>query len=114
MAVFQKADDAAATHDRDAPAQADDFLQIRGNENARQALVEQIMDNPIDVGLGLDVNASRWLVKKEDFGCVVKTFGDGGLLLVAAAELTQRRLGGGGFDCEPTDEMLGSVLFFAA
>ena len=95
-------------------AQADDFLQSGGNEDAGQALAEQVMDDPVDVAFGLDVNAAGRLVEEEDCRAVVEAFGDGGLLLVAAAEVTQRCVGGGGFDGEAVDEVFGAALFFAA
>ena len=71
------------------------------------------MDDPIDVSLGLDVNASRRLIKRKILGSWSRPLAMA-VLLIAAAEVTQRCLGGGGFDGEPTDKMLGSVLFFAA
>ena len=57
----------------------------------RRALVGEPADQPVDLGLGADVDALRRLVEDDDARLERQPFAEHDLLLVAAAERRDRR-----------------------
>ena len=80
---------------RDEPAAAEhvqrvgqfvDLGQIGRDQDDAGALLQQRAEQPVDFGLGADVDADGRLVEDEQLGAVVEPFADDDLLLVAARQ----------------------------
>src|SRR5450830_196411 len=60
------AGDAAFAHDQHAVAHAQHFWQLGRNHHDGLALFCEGVEQFVDFALGADVNATRWLIKKQD------------------------------------------------
>jgi hypothetical protein len=78
--------DTPAAKDDDPVGHTNHFLRIVTDEDDGHSLGCQLRNDPMDFGLGRDVNPSRWLIENEDFWRRNKPFGQQYFLLVAARE----------------------------
>ena len=108
------ADDPSLRHDKHAVAQVRQLLRVGGYDQHRHALARQVADEPMDLGPRADVDAARGLVENEHFRLRLQPTSDDDLLLIAAAQPPDRRLGAGVFDREVADGALGERLAAAA
>ncbi|NYJ68731.1 hypothetical protein HNR16_003519 [Pseudoclavibacter chungangensis] len=83
-------------HDDDPLAQPYDLLQFRGDEDDGGALLRELDDGLLDLGLGPDVDAARGLVEDEQLGTRREPAAEQHLLLIAAGEVADRSVGVGG------------------
>ena len=67
-------------------AHADQFRQLRRDQDDREALSRKLRDHRVDLGLALHVDALRRLVEDEQAGVRRQPFGQHDLLLVAARQ----------------------------
>src|SRR4051812_25871411 len=79
-------DDAAATYDQDAVAQADEFLMVGGRDEHGGAGGGSLVDEVMDVGLGAHVDALGGLVEDQHLRFHTEPAADDDLLLVPAGE----------------------------
>ena len=84
--------DPVAQHD-DPVAGAQDLLELGRDEHARLAVLGQREDEPLDLGLGADVDAARGLVEDQDLRVRRQPAGEDDLLLVAAAQVADQLVG---------------------
>ncbi len=98
--------EAALAHDQDAVAHAQHLGQLAGDHEDAQALLGQLAHEPVDLGLGADVDAARGLVDDEQPGLAGQPLAHDDLLLVAAGELVDDLLAAGGDDVELVDHVL--------
>ena len=83
-------DDPALADRKDAMANLQDFLQIRGNDQHALATGGDIADEPVDFLLGTHVHALRRLVEQKNVSRSGQPFRHNKLLLVAAGKRTGR------------------------
>ena len=76
--------DPAAPHHQDAIAQAEDFRQLRGNEQNAKSLVCELAHDCIDFRLGADIDAARRLVKNKNVRPRRQPLGQHDFLLIAS------------------------------
>ena len=81
------AGDAAAGHDQHAVGEADQLRHLRGDQHDGDAARRQLVDQPVDLGLGADVDAARRLVEDEQHRLPRQPARQHHLLLVAAGQL---------------------------
>src|SRR5262245_27198377 len=74
----------AATHDRDAIADTEEFGQVGADENDGLAVSRQFADEFVNLRFAADVDAARRFVEKQDFGIVMEKAAKRYLLLIAA------------------------------
>src|SRR3954470_10029921 len=86
---------------------ANDLFQFRRDEQDRHPVAPKLADQPLDFGLGADVNAARRLVKDHELRLQREPTGEHGLLLIAAAELRDRLLSVWRGDPERADVPIG-------
>src|SRR3954465_1621715 len=79
-------DQLALAHDEDAGADADQLLELGGHDEHAQALAGQVADQPVQLGLRRDVDATRGLVEQQDAAASQQPARQHDLLLVAAGE----------------------------
>ena len=79
-------DDLALAHDQDARADADELLELGRDDEHAEAGLGEVGDQPVDLGLGRDVDAARRLVEQQHPAVAQQPAGEHHLLLVAARE----------------------------
>src|ERR1700710_225473 len=75
----------------DAIAEADDFGQLRADDDDRQALARELTDDAIDLHLGADIDAARRFVEDQRGARRIHPSAEQDLLLIAAREVGDRR-----------------------
>ena len=78
---------AAVAEDVDAVADGQQLRHLARDEQEGGALLGQLADQLVDLGLGPDVDAARRLVEEEEDDARQQELADHDLLLVAAAEV---------------------------
>ena len=96
-------DDAAVAQHDDAVAEAQHLLELGRDEEHRHAVLGEVDDELLDLGLGADVDAARRLVEDEQPGRGGEPAREQHLLLVAAREVAHERVGVAGTDVERLD-----------
>src|SRR4051794_15451128 len=81
----------AATEHENPVADADEFLDLRGDHKHACAARDEVIDEPVDLRFRADVDATRRLVEKKGRGLGEQPFREYHLLLISTAE-TFRRL----------------------
>ena len=85
-------DDLALAHDEDARADADQLLELGRDRRARRArALREVGDQPVDLGLGRDVDAARGLVEQQHAALAQQPAREHDLLLVAARQQAHER-----------------------
>ena len=102
-------DEAAAVHDEDAVAHAEDLRQLAGDHQDRHALLGEAAHQRVDLGLGADVDAAGRLVHDQDARRGLEPLAEHDLLLVAAGELADHLLRAAGADAELLDRGGGAL-----
>ena len=102
--VRQVGDRAAVAQDEHAIGALDDLLELRRDHQDAEALVGELADQRLDLGLGADVDAARRLVEDQELRIGAEPAGEQHLLLVAAAKLADLLLGPGRLDGEAFHE----------
>src|SRR5262245_33040413 len=88
-----------AQHD-DTVGQTKQFGKFRGGENDAETARREFLDQAVDFGLALDVNALRRLVQQQHFRIGQQPFRQHNLLLIASAQVDCRGAGVRRFDAE--------------
>src|SRR5919106_1827501 len=104
----------ALAHDQHAVAHGQHLGQIRGDEHDGHARASELIDDPVDVGLGAHVDPPGRLVEDQYGRPGVEPLGEHRLLLVAPREQPDGLREAGGADAELPAEPLGSRTFGAA
>src|SRR5262249_31059913 len=78
------------------------------------AVVSQGFDEPVDFGLGTDVDAACRLVEDQDLGLTCKPTGEDDLLLVSTGELADGLLDAGRLDAQALHEVRGHCALASA
>ena len=92
LGAIEHADNRAAAHHCDAVAHAEDLRQLGRDHQDGQPARGQLAHQPMNLGLGADVDALCWLVEDQDRGFGRQPAGEGDLLLIAARQVADRRL----------------------
>ena len=92
LVARQRGDDVPAGHDEDLVAEALELLGVGGGDDDRDAVADDLAQDPVDLGPGADVDALGGLVGDQDRRVGQQGPGDDDLLLVAAREGSDRRL----------------------
>ena len=79
--------DPASRHDEHAVGEPDQFRHLRRDQDDTDAACRQLVDQPVDLGLGADVDAARRLVEDEQHRLPGQPARQHDLLLVAAGQL---------------------------
>ena len=93
LGARQRADDGAVTQDDDPVRALHDLLELGGDQDDRQPRFGQIADQALDLGLGADVDAARWIVEEQHPWLEAQDAGEQDLLLVAAGQLADPLVG---------------------
>src|SRR4051794_37338824 len=83
--------DKAIAHDEKAMAEAEELLQLRRDEEDRDAPPGELEKNLVDLLLRADIDAARRLVADQEARVAEEGTAEQHLLLVAARELSHRR-----------------------
>src|ERR1700688_2782173 len=78
-------------HDKHAITKIGKLFRFGGYDEHRHAASGESADKPMDFGAGADVDAARGLIKDEHVRLRLQPSSDDDLLLVAAAQLADRR-----------------------
>ena len=89
---------AACAHDDDAVGEAQQLGELGGDHQDGDAGGGQLLDQPVDLELGADVDAAGRLVQDQDARLARQPAGEHDLLLVAAGELAHLLLDAGRAD----------------
>ena len=108
------ADEGAVAQHRDAIADGDEFLKLRGGDEHGEALGGEAADQRHDLGMGADVDAARRLVQDEHARVGDQRPRQHRLLLVAARELADRLFRVRRGDAERLDHLLAQAILFGA
>ena len=103
----QEAADPTTTDHHDPIAHAQDLRQLRADHQDGDALLRELVDHPVDLDLGADVDPARRLVKDQHLGLGGQPFAQHDLLLRAAGQIDGQLILAGGFDRQAIDEALG-------
>ena len=93
LGVRQIGDRAPVAQHEHAVRALDDFLELGGDHQDAEALVGELADQRLDLGLGADVDAARRLVEDQELRIGAEPAREQHLLLVAAGELANLLLG---------------------
>ena len=96
-------DDAALPAHQDAVGELQDLRQVGRDHHHREAVVGEPVDELVDLGDGADVDAARRLVEDDELRLLDQRLGDDDLLLVAAGELDDARIGVDRLDVQRLD-----------
>src|SRR5262245_37987494 len=77
---------AATRHNDDAMAHIHEFRELRRNNNHGRTLFGKPMYQAINLGLGADIDATRWLIKDQNVRIREHPFADNEPLLIAARD----------------------------
>src|SRR6185437_47570 len=91
-----------------------DFGQVGRDQDDAGAVLQKLRQQPIDLGLGADIDAHRRLVEDEEVGAVVEPLADHHLLLVAARHRGDQRTPAGRLDRQIADLLVGVLGLFTA
>ena len=97
-------------HDKHAIAEIGELFRFGGYDENRHAAAGESADKPMDFGAGADVDAARGLVQNQHLRLRLQPSSDDDLLLVAAAQLADRRLYVCRLDRKVADRPLGEPL----
>ncbi len=89
--AFELVHDRPAAHDEHAVREADDLLELGGDEDDPDALRRELGEEVVDRALGADVDAARRLVGEQDARLAEQHPREEDLLLVPARERVDRR-----------------------
>ena len=103
----------ALADDQDAVGHAEHLGQLGGDHQDRQPLAGQLGEQPVDLGLGADVDAAGGLVDDQQLGLGGQPLGDDDLLLVAAAHRGRVHVEGAGLHLEPRRPGPGGLVLGA-
>ena len=103
VAAVQGADDASVADDEHAVAQPDELVAVGRRDEHGHAVGNGVLDDRVHLVAGADVDALRRLVEQQHLRLQPEAAPDHHLLLVAARQGGDRRLGAGGDDAEPLD-----------
>ena len=109
----RRADDRAAVHDGDPVAHAENLGQLGRDHQDRQPASGQLAHEPVDLGLGSDVDPLGRLVENEQRRLRRQPASQRHLLLVAAREVAHARFERGRLDPELADKPRGDVALVA-
>ena len=90
-----------------------DFGKFRRDYDERHPLPCQFVHKFVDLVLGKDVDATRWLVEEEHLRTCQQPFCQHNLLLVAAAELSCQLFERIGLDAQSLTKVFGYLVFLA-
>src|SRR3954453_1749675 len=93
----------------DAVGALDHLLELGGDHQHTQALLGQLADQALDLGLRPHVDAAGGLVEDRELRVGGEPAGEQPLLLVAARELADALLGAGAFHAEAADEAVDDL-----
>ena len=106
LGARQRADDGAIAQDDDPVRTLHDLLELRRDQNDRQPRFGQIADQALDLGLGADVDAARWIVEEQHPWLEAQDAGEQDLLLVSAGQLADPLIGARRLDPQAAHERL--------
>ena len=106
VGVVEHAGQPAAAHHADAMGEAEQLGQLGRDQEDGEAVGGERANQPVDLGLGADVDALRRLVEDEEARLRRQPAGERDLLLVAAGERAHRRVDRRRADGEVGDEAL--------
>ena len=105
----ERADDLAPAHHQDAIAHRHRLLDLGGDQQDAATVGGEPVDHRVDLQLGGDVDAARRLVEDDDRRAGHQPLGDDDLLLVAARQALDRRLGDrSGLDAQRCGHLAGA------
>src|SRR5579883_860070 len=100
---------AAGVEYGDAVGHAEDFGELGGNHEDRDAFLGEVNHQTVDLGFGADVDALGWFVEDQDGGANGEPARERDLLLVAAGERAGIGVERRGLDPEALDEAAGHI-----
>src|SRR5262245_29675500 len=77
---------AATRHNDNAMAHIHEFRELRRDNNYGRTFFSKPMYQAIDLGLGADIDATRWLIEDQNVRMRQHPFADNELLLIAAGD----------------------------
>ena len=92
VCAVEVGDHLAFAHHEDPRAQPAELLDLRRHDHHAEALVRQVRDDPVQLGLRRHVDAARGLVEQQDPAPTEQPTGQHHLLLVPAGELARQTL----------------------
>ena len=104
-------DVAAFVEDPDAVTGGVELLELAAGDDDRGSLVGQATDEPVEFGLGADVEAAARLVEQQHAAAVEQPFRQHDLLLIAARQRSSRALQIRVFGRQAAKYRLGAALF---
>src|SRR5262249_13851102 len=107
-------DDVALAHDEDAITHAEHFRQLARYHQYGEPLRRQLPHQAMDLRLGADIDAARWLVQDEELRLVGEPLAQHDLLLVAAGKLAGDLFERTGLDREALDAVTGEPVLGGA
>ena len=107
-------DQVSFPHDQDTVAHSEDLRQLTGDHQDAQALLRQLADQAVDLGLRTHVHPARGLVHDEQLWLSRQPLADNDLLLVAARELAHYLLAARCADAQLLDGLEGQLAFRGA
>lgn len=93
LVLLQDLDDRPVPQDHDAVRPLHQLLQLRGNEQDRESLGRELLDERLHLDLRPDIDATGRLVKQQHLGLEAEQAREQDLLLVAAGELADLLVG---------------------
>src|SRR4051794_20433583 len=110
LALRQLGDGAAIAQHDDAVGTLDDFFELGGDHQHAEAMVRELLDERLYLGLGAHIDAARRLIENEELRIHAEPAGQQPLLLVAARKLSNLLLRAGRLDPEPGYEPIDDLL----
>src|SRR4051812_7033826 len=109
LARLELADDLTRAHDEDTVAHRDHLGKLRRDQQPPGAVLDELVDQPVDLELRADVDAARRLVEDDDLGSGLthEPLPERHLLLVAAAQVPRGQLRPRRADAETPDGLVG-------
>ena len=91
-------------------AHSQDLRQLGGDHDDALAGLHQIIHDPVNLDLGAHVDTTGGLIENKDVGVGIDPLADNHLLLVAAGQLTDDLIQGGGLDLQGADIVIARLL----
>ena len=113
-AVGDHAVDAAVADDGETAAEREQLVELRRDDDDRDAVGRELAQQRVDFLLGADIDAARRLVADEHFRLRQDGAREDDLLLVAAAQARDRRAERRGDQAQLAQDLAGGALFAAA
>lgn len=107
-------DDAAAAHDGDGVANAEEFGEVGADENDGFAGGGEFADEFVDLGLGGNVDAAGGFIEEQNFRLRMEQATDGNFLLVAAGKFADGLKGITSANAKAIDPAGGGALLVFA